>query len=278
MKNYNRLSVTDVEFLRIVNSQLSNKRMVYEERIGQRRKLYIDSDNLGADGKPIKKLLCTNKVENSFKLSISEKDFMLFLAHFKKELKRNLKKLEPLPNPENIKYVVGRKNFEFWKSISIGTCFYNIDIKSAYWQMGHKLGYIGDNMFNAYFDLDTYKEPKRLCISFLGRTKKVINHNTNKTESVDTSLEKRVYSDIRNLLYSHITKIADLVDGEYVSYITDGIYLKNDKVDIVKKYLKDNDIVFKITKCKKVSDTSYMNGSKLSNFSKNGILSDTKEK
>jgi hypothetical protein len=60
-----------------------------------------------------------------------------------------------------------------------------------------------------------------------------------------------------------------LSNNEYIEYNIDSITVMADKVNAIKDYLKQNDLLFKITECRKVSETQYLSDYNLIKFKQN---------
>ena len=266
MERYSKYEVSSDGYNQILGNLTVNKTDSVEVRVGARNKLYrIDN----------KKLLCTNKVAATTVTigKLKPKAFSSFLAEFKKTLNKQLTtnaELFYLQIP--FKGCSKHKNTKAFNKISIGEYFYTIDFNSAYWQMAHKIGYITPQVYNAYINVDDYKQAKRLCFSFLSRKVSAYYSNGHRIVNCDTTPYKRAYDNVRHLLYTHLMECVKTTNGEYIEYNIDSITVNADKINAIKLYLKNVGIVFKITECKKLSTKEFISGNKIVRFAKLNIL------
>lgn len=282
MKKLSKYELDSISYDKVIHNQINNKNDVLEVIVSGRKKLYktfnpkVILDNKGKEKTVCKSLLCVNKINNDSIGNITIKSFMLFLAEFKINLNKNLIKNNKLWNLhidyENSKQ---KTNIHKWNDLEIGSYFYCIDFKSAYWQMAYKLGYIDERIYNQYINLDDYKSAKRLCFSFLSRSVKGIFHNKkfndtgkNLVIDCDNSFYRNIYGNVRNLLNNLLLDMVNLTDGNYLYYNTDGIYITKEYIDIIKNYLKNEKILYKMTLCKKINEKQYFLGNKLKQFIK----------
>jgi hypothetical protein len=281
MKKLNKYELDSISYNKVIHNQISNNNDVLEIIVSGRKKLYKTFepkkviDNQGKEQTVYKSLLCVNKLNNDSIGNITIKSFMLFLAEFKINLNKNLTKNNELWNLhidyENSKQ---KTNINNWNDLEVGSYFYCIDFKSAYWQMAYKLGYIDDRIYNQYINLDDYKSAKRLCFSFLSRSVKGIFHNKKVDDGkilvidCDNSFYRNIYNNVRNLLNNYLIEMVNITNNNYMYYNTDGIYINKDSVNIIKSFLNDEKILYKTTICKKINDKQYFLGNKLKQFIK----------
>ena len=258
MKTYKKLLVSDEEYIQIKNTQFDNGSIVKEHFKGSRINMF--SDNLLIASK------C--KSANLEKGELSDSKFSAFLGMFNKQLYRQFA-LNPALFFLEVDFDESsrKKNHETWKSINEGDFFYNIDLSSAYWQIAHKIGYIGDNIFKKYMKLDEYKEVKRYCISFLGRKNKM-KYYVNGTEfeiECDKEFANRVYKNIRYALYNYIVGGVKLTNN-WLEYNIDGISVLEHEKDTIINYFKECNLEFKINECIKMSESEYLYKNRLRTF------------
>jgi hypothetical protein len=255
MKKYAKLECNEQEYGHIQKVQFANKSTVKEQYIGSRKKLYSNN-----------KMIATVSIYNSLDLGgISKTQFNAFLGAFNKQLYKQFEKRPELYDLNIIFKGASRdKNLSEWECLTVGEYFYNIDLKSAYWQVANKLGYLNDKMFNTYIDSDEYKMAKRVCISFLARKNFMVYFTSDGDQyqiNCDTSVLKGVYQNIRHYLYSNITN-AITSEIKWLEYNIDGITVSTENMYEVCQYFKEKGLNFKITECKKISDTHYLYGGK----------------
>ena len=81
----------------------------------------------------------------------------------------------------------------------------------------------------------------------------------------DNSVLQKVYDNIRNELYNCVQKSIFNV-SDWLEYNIDGVTVMSDNLDAVCEEFKGMGLAFKITECRKVSETEYTYGSKLRVF------------
>jgi len=268
---YSRLLVDGVEYDRIISNLISNNQTFTEYHFGSTKKIGVR-----------KQIMAIKDGEQQHSLNIgkiSNKELALFLAQFNKELYRNLYRI----GIENIKEIefngMSRsKNNQKFKELLVGNFFYCVDIKSAYWQIARRLGYISQKLFDEYFVFDEYKQAKRYCISFLAREKSVKIYHEGKTIQIycdryepifnTESLNRLIYNNIRYELYNLISNAATVINGKTIETNIDGITVTKHELDTVKKFFKEEGIQIKIFMCRKINDKQYLKGGKIINFIK----------
>jgi hypothetical protein len=260
--NANGLEVSKEQYNEIMFAQFGNNTNFKEHTFGSRKRLY--KNNI---------LLATYCPSDSIDLgTLDSKVFHRFLANFNKQLYRQFFKNQNLISLRILHDIQARdKHFDNWDALPIGSYFYSIDIKNAYWQVAHKIGYINTNFFTKYLYNDDYKQAKRYCISFLARTNKksYVSSNGSYTLLCDMGLFNQAYSNVRNLLYKIIYECVESTQNNYLEYNIDGLYVCNTDVKSVKNILKSHGIISKLIECVKVSDTQYSMQNKLRNFTHN---------
>jgi hypothetical protein len=250
MNKYKKNSVKTDDYKELLEIQIKNNAPIREQLIGSRKILYSHN----------KMLVSTIKTKNLSLGNLPEKMFHSFLGGFSKHLYKQFQKNEELFSLDiKFKGISRSKNKDFWDTLENGKYFYNIDLSSAYWQMANKLGYITDKYFFEYQESDTYKQAKRYCVSFLGRSNVMTykNNGLEYTIECDTNVLKKVYENIRNYLYLCIEKSMVGISN-YIEYNIDGVSVLAKDVDIVKANMKAMGLKFKLTQCRKISATEYI--------------------
>ena len=258
MEKYKKLKVNDIQYQNLKDIQIENGSYIQEHYVGSAKKLYSKNT-----------LIATLSIDDSLSLGgISNQQFTSFLGMFNKNLYNQFIVKPELYNL-NIEFEGSArgKNIEAWDRLPIDSYFYNIDLKSAYWQIAYKLGYITKAIFEKYIDNDSYKQAKRLCISFLARPNNMyyMNDNGNYVLECETSVLKGVYDNIRHELYNSIGK-AIKGSKNWLEYNIDGVYVSKDELNMVRQEFKNIGLLYKITECKKISDTDFQYGYKLRKF------------
>ncbi len=262
MRQYAKLECNENQYKELQDVQFKNKSFVAEQYIGSRKKLFSN-----------RKMIATVSLYNNLELGgISKNQFNAFLGAFNKQLYKRF-----LDNPElydlkiDFKGVSREKNYPEWECLNDGDYFYNLDLKSAYWQVANKLGYLNDKMFNTYFTSDEYKMAKRVCISFLARKNYMVYYPKDLTIEqefkiyCDTSVLKGVYQNIRHYLYSTMVNCLKN-DLKWLEYNIDGVTVCSESLNETKSYFEQLGLEYKITECRKVNDKEYLYGSKQRKF------------
>lgn len=267
-ENLDKWSYSETKYKAIINQSKLNPQPFSEQVVGSRRKLYKGG-----------RFICTIKIdETEFDLGgIKKSQFAPFLGMFNKTLYGQFAS-DPTLYDKKIDFLgsLSRgKNVEVWESLKPGDWFWNIDLKSAYWQVCYRLGYINDTLYFKYVNQEEYKKAKRYCISFLARKNKMIYNypSLNKSYEIacDTGVLDRVYKNIRNELYNCIAyAMGDLdVNDGWLEYNIDGVSVIGDEnCQLVKKRFKAMGLDFKTTLCVKEDDIYYKQGSSRKSFKK----------
>lgn len=238
--------------------QLKSNKKVSEQQFGQRKNLFNDKNEL----------IATTIVEKTIDLgALTQGQFVSFLGQFTKMLYRQFENNQKLYDLSvKFKGASRSKNRDSWNMVADGDFFYNIDLNSAYWQMCHQLGYITDDFYDKYQDLEEYKAVKRLCISFLARpNRKTYFVGSEKyTVNCDITALSNVYSNIRNSLYCAISDIIEVT--QYIAYNIDGIYILNKDLKSVQRTLNKKNLKYKLTLCQKIDMNTYRFGNEVKKF------------
>lgn len=266
-ENLEKWSYAPERYNAIVSQLKKNPHPFCEQVIGSRRKIY-----------KFGKFICTEKLSVEINLGgIKKSQFPPFLGLFNKTLYQQFMN-NPSLYDQKIEFM-GRtskgKNFKLWESMKEGSVFWNIDLKSAYWQMCYRLGYIDDKLFFKYLQQEEYKHAKRYCISFLARSNKMVYNYPSEGRSHEISCDNgvliQVYKNIRNELYNSIAyAMGDLdVDNGWLEYNIDGVtVVGTENVKLVKERFISLGLDFKSTLCIKEDDVYYKSGSSRKAFKK----------
>ena len=254
------LTVSHKDYERIRTAQFVNGTIFSEHIHGSSKKLFAN-----------RKLIAMQEQVSSLHLgALTQMQFVAFLGAFSRNLYNQFKTNPALYDLKiDFKGVARAKNQVYWDSLNVDQYFYNVDLSSAYWQIAHKLGYISTKFFTSYMDVDSYKQAKRYCISFLARSNKMRYCTTQGMHEIqcDTSVLRQVYDNIRYELYNAISSSLD--KENYLEYNIDGVMVNAQHLNDVMERFKCDGLKFKITQCKKVSDTQYLYRSTLRNFKTN---------
>lgn len=155
----------------------------------------------------------------------------------------------------------GQVNDEYWLSIAVKENFWCIDIDSCYWQMAHRLGYISRKLYADYMWLEEFKTTKHLALSFLPRpTHKIYYSNGQQSWRIecDSHQWEIMYSNIVTSSYNLIHKLQELTGRDKVILRrADAIYVKQTELEVIKNYLKQQKIEFKMALCIKTSNSEF---------------------
>lgn len=159
-------------------------------------------------------------------------------------------------------YPVVFTNRFFWDSIPANTEFYVIDAKHAYWRIAFLHGYIGQKLYEKYADDKKMKTVKNISLAVLNSIHKMEYYKKGKKFAeieCNTSQYSRVYNNIRYFSYNLCGKIRNDLDDACFAYRTDGVFLLKPGLARVKKIFEANNLLYKIEKCTKIDNKSYVN-------------------
>ena len=155
------------------------------------------------------------------------------------------------------------KNQTAYANIEKGSMFYSVDINHAYFQVLHKLGYIEDHLYETYKDQEEYKKAFHFSCSWLASRSKIYKYRKGILKQIVDSSEADkelsiIYKNVRHTLQNLLGEIYDQLGNNAIAYITDEILIHPQSLSAVKQYFKSKGYEFKITICKKNSDTEYI--------------------
>lgn len=252
--------VSSEKYVQLLNLQKSNCTPYSEHIQGSRRTLIVYN-----------KVVCTTIVGGSFLDigSISDSQFISFLATFKRGLYAAIKKNPEIAyNKISFKGTSRSKNKAKFDSIPVNDFYWNIDIVSAYWQMGYRLGYVSKTFYTKYMHNPAYKQVKRLAFSFLARTNfrlYVLNDNKYRIDC-DNTIHQTVYDNVRNELYSIISRVVEEAKDDYIDYNIDSVSVTKYKKDQILNYFKGLGIEVKATPVIKISEKEYSHKDRIRKF------------
>lgn len=252
MNNANSLEVSQDVYEQTKGVVLQNGSKLWEHAVGSRVNMYSDG------------VLCASTSQGDYlplNKNLSRQQFAAFLGMFKRNLLMQFRKNDSLYLLK-IKFdkISREKNYDVWNRMKIGDEFYVMDLNSAYWQMAYKLGYISKTIFLKYLDDDKYKEAKRYCISFLGRSNYMLYHDGRKINKVVCNVDclVSVYDNIRNSLYKAINDAKERVE-DWLDYNIDAVSVMQKDVHIIAQAFDEMNLLYKIKKCIKTDEFEYMN-------------------
>ena len=251
MAKFTKRKVSYDRYRNCIRNQIYNGTFFSEHVHGSSRKIIIN-----------KKVRVTLGREGSlyFGDNITDSEFVAFIAMFNKQLYKQFQNNDYLYYLDvKFRGSSKKKNFKLYSQLPEGTTFYNVDLKSAYWQIAYQLGYLKKETFEKYFLNDKYKQAKRLCISFLARKNKMIYYNGNDINEIhcDITALNKVYKNIRNQLYKCITDVVSLCSN-CIEYNIDGVSVLEEDINIVRYAFMSLGLKYKITKCTKLNQTEYI--------------------
>ena len=231
-------------------SILRNGSLLWEQTHGNRINIYADKELAGVMS-PNNYLQLTG---------ISSKQFYSFLGNFTRNLYGQIKNnTDLLGLVIEFDGVSRDKNYESWDKLKSRTIFYNVDLKSAYWQIAHKLGYISTKFFLNYIDKDEYKEAKRYCISFLARDNEMKYYDGREIDVVtcNTDCLFQIYENIRYELYKCIAEAMSVTEN-WVEYNIDGITVVKKDLQKICKELDKMNLLYKVNECVKIDKEEFV--------------------
>ena len=258
MQRYDKRNFPLKDYEKFIAIQKKNNNDFKEQIIGSRKKLFIYN-----------RLIATTSSTTDLPLGdLKKQSFNAFLGMFNRTLYKSFLTNESLFDLK-IKYrgLARSRNLKAWDSLPDGSFFYNVDLKSAYWQITYKLGYISESIYLKYMGLDTYKQAKRYCISFLARTNKMLyfEKDNHYIISCDISILKQVYDNVRNKLYETINSSIQGIDN-WIEYNIDGVTIYSEDLDLVKQRFEEYGLEYKINVCQKINEYQYSQKGIVRNF------------
>ncbi len=251
---YARFECGIEQFEQDISVQQGNGTSFKEHHLGARKKLFVYD-----------RLVSTTASTNRLELGkLTKGKFIAFLGRFQKQLYRRFRTIETLYDIDIEFTGISRgRNDEVWNAMKVGQTFYNIDFRSAYWQIGHKLGYIDYQFFKDYMDDDLFKSAKRYCFSFLARKNYMIYHTPKGKIEIkcDTAILNKAYENVRKQLYNEVAKAKDGCEG-VVEWNIDGVSVLSKDLDTVRDRVKAAGLEYKVTVCRKLSEYKYQYGSR----------------
>jgi hypothetical protein len=255
---YERLECSDKQFNVDKDIQTDNGTFFMEHIKGARKRLIVHNQVVSAT-------ISKNHIDLG---KLTKLRFTALLGRFNKQLYRRFRTIPELYDIDIVFNGNSKgKNKDVWESMKNGQVFYNPDIRTAYWQVGNKLGYIDHSLFVDLLHDDVTKQAKRYCFSFLKRDN-YMNYHTDKgnyTITCDTTVLKKVTNNVRAQLYNDIAYAKDGLK-KVIEWNTDGICVLPEELDIVTARLKECGLEYKISYCVKIDEYTYKCGSKIKNF------------
>lgn len=255
---YAKAECSSDEFERSIGVQIGNGTSFRVEIVGKRSKLMV-----------YERMIKTHVKKSGFDLGgLSNEKFSAFIGRFNKHLYKRFRTIESLWGI-NISWEGGAGGSipDNWKKMKKGDFFYSIDLKSAFWQLGYKLGYVDQDFFDQFIQDDLYKVAKRLCYSWLARKRKAIYYTPSGIVEIkgEIGVIKKVFDNVRYELYN---KIKDARSGleTVIEWNIDAISVLGSELDIVKERFDKMGLVYKVTLCRKLNETEYQHGSKIKNY------------
>lgn len=258
MSFYSKLEIAPEEYEKTKNVVKKNGSKIWEQTIGSRTNLFVDSELVGSLSE-----------DHYLKFSgITSSQFGAFLGQFTKSLYRQIQKNDSLLELKIEFDGMSRdKNQEAWNKMKNREVFYNVDISSAYWQIAYRLGYITKKMFDSYFLKDEYKEAKRYCISFLARENYMDYQDQREIKRIECNIDclNQVYENIRNELYCCITNSKEGIK-DWIEYNIDAVAIRKKDLTLVCERLSQMNLVYKVNECVKLDSKEYVSKNKARKF------------
>ncbi len=235
-----------------IQTQVGNRTPFREHYTGGRKKLIV-----------YEKMISTTAKKQNLNLGkLPNKRFSAFLGRFNKQLYKRFRTIEHLYDID-IKFTGASKgrNDALWNTMPNGRYFYNVDVKKAYWQIGHKLGYTDYSIYLDFIDNDLFKPALRYCFSFLARQNYMVYRKGRKETKIecDTSVLKKVYENVRKQLYNEIAQAKDGLEN-VIEWNIDGVSVLKADLPTVMDRFKEQGLLFKIVECRKIDEWTYSYG------------------
>jgi len=236
------------EYNKLIQVQKNNGVSFSEQYKGSRKTLFVRN-------KPLASVLLSGSFLDLGELT--EHQFGSFLGLFKRHLYQQYKKNELQHLKINYNGFSRGKNKELFKKAELLHRWYNIDLNSAYWQIGFMLGYVSKNFHDKYIDRPEYKSAKRLCYSFLAR-QNFKEYSGGIKIFCDGSMDQQIFDNIRNKLYLVIEQALMISNDDYLEYNIDSVTISHSKLEAVKKMFDDYGLRYSINDYIKISSKEYL--------------------
>lgn len=248
--------VSLAEYNKLINLQIENGVSYSEQFKGSRKTLIVKN-------RPLVSLLLSGSYLELDNLTNNQ--FGSFLGLFKNHIYRQLKKNDLFDLKISYNGLSRNKNKKLYEQAPILTTWYNVDLKSAYWQMGYILGYVSKNFYSKYMELDEYKSAKRFCYSFLARPNYRIYSNGQRI-NCDNTMDQQIFDNIRNKLYSIIQQGLDLCENECIEYNIDSITVSSRYLKTITDYFDSLSLVYSVNEMLKLNEHQYLLKNKVRKF------------
>ena len=245
-----------LEYNKLIQVQINNGVDYSEQYKGSRKTLIVRN-------KPLVSLLLSGSYLDLGNLT--DKQFGSFLGLFKNHIYKQVSKKNLYHLKIDYNGLSRGKNKQAFDKAEIMNTWYNVDLNSAYWQMGYVLGYVSKNFYEKYIDNDEYKSAKRFCYSFLARQNFREYSNGNRIYC-DNSLDQQIFDNIRNKLYCIIERALDICQDDYLEYNIDSITVSNSKLPAVIQFFDDLQLKFSVNEFVKLSENKFILKGRVRNF------------
>jgi hypothetical protein len=259
--------LSEKDFKQIVRNMIKGKK-TFTVKITRDKNIYLYSDAEILLARSVKGRQTEKKVpempqgSSIFGSNISFHQGLAVVTQVKNSVRSYLAKNPDITEIKSDRSTVNKNQVAYAK-IEQGSMFYSVDINHAYFQVLHKLGYIDDILYETYKDQDEYKKAFHFSCSWLAARAKIYKYRKGLLKQIiDTSETdkelKIVYSNVRHTLQNLLGEIYDQLGNSAIAYITDEILIHRDALPAVKEYFKRQGYEFKITFCKKSTNTEYI--------------------
>jgi len=240
---------------------------IYKSNLLKRKTSFViekkrNEQNILVQGKRIAKFKANNSLSHLQRED--SKHILNLFATVKKSINKYI--LDSNYNIQKVdkKYDSTYSNRGLFRELPIGFEFYYVDVKHCYWRIAYLKGYISEYFYLKVLenpDLKIFRNMALSCI-IAPKTKEYYEDGKFICEiTEDTEIYNDIYESIRFTAWNIFGSIAFEKIGKEktIGYYTDGIMIFSEDVPKVRTILARNKLQYNIYKCKKVTDTEYLN-------------------
>jgi hypothetical protein len=229
-------------------------------RQGNKSVFYSRGKNKITEGSEVKKQpVITSNSNNQTSISKQNKSIQIYSEvrrSFTRYLKNNQWEISTVNNNSGSHF----QNIHLWEMLEIGTNFSYIDIKHAYWQYAHRLGYVSDELYNKSLKKE-FKKDRNKALACLVSIKDCIYYKDG--ERINNITEwnkpyKTMYDNIRFSVFNDIMELREVIGDDNILQIKiDCIMFLPHCYEQVFEYFRKKKIKHKNRNCKKIMKDLY---------------------
>ena len=166
-------------------------------------------------------------------------------------------------------------NYTEYNKLKDGEHFWMLDVNNAFWQMMYLLSIIPKDIYDNYKMNKEYRLLKQVAIGLVNAPKSATFIVDGKLlrdpfdDRVAYSVKEAnmqwqtVYENVRHSCYNIPIDICNMLNGEYISYNQDAIFVRDCNLPTVQDYMNKHKIEYKKMLCKRIDKTHYYVGTKI---------------